>query len=471
MSNDPPGISRREAISFIAGAAISGGATAAGATAAGATAAGATAAGATAGDATAAGATAAEATAAENAAAASPRSGGTARNFRIRTLTAGTPITSFADTQAVEAALEFLAGAKRQFEEAGYVVQTIRVALNPLLVGATSAARADALPSLVALDNLASARGAVISIGPAFSTGDVDQSIGTWAQQLARTTKAMSFSGSVASADLGVHREAVMMAAEVIAALGNAGGGGIANFRFAAAACVPAGTPFFPVAYHGGTASLAVGLETPNLVRQAFAAASGSGSAAAKDPVQASERLRVLLDEELRPVAKLAHSVADQGKRRYLGIDTSPAPGRDSSIGLALETLTGQPFGSASTLQACAAVTAAIKSLAVTTCGYSGLMLPILEDPVLAQRAIEGRIKISDLLLYSTVCGTGLDVVPVPGDSPVQDLARVIGDMATLAVRLKKPLSARLFTVPGKKAGDQVEFADPLLCSSKVMSL
>jgi uncharacterized protein (UPF0210 family) len=105
------------------------------------------------------------------------------------------------------------------------------------------------------------------------------------------------------------------------------------------------------------------------------------------------------------------------------------------------------------------------------TCGYSGLMLPILEDPVLADRVNEGRIKISDLLLYSTVCGTGLDLVPVPGDAAIQDIARVIGDVATLAVRLKKPLSARLFTVPGKNTGEHVEFTDPLLCASKVMSL
>jgi uncharacterized protein len=217
------------------------------------------------------------------------------------------------------------------------------------------------------------------------------------------------------------------------------------------------------VAYHEGPASLAIGLETPNLVRQAFTAAD--------DPAQGSERLRTLLDSELRPVEKLAQQAAEQGKRRYLGIDTSPAPGRDSSIGLALETLTGVPIGSASTLQACAAVTAAIKSLAVMSCGYSGLMLPILEDPILAQRVAEGRIKISDLLLYSTVCGTGLDVVPVPGDASVTDLARVIGDVATLAVRLKKPLSARLFTVPGKKAGERIEFADPMLCASKVMSI
>jgi uncharacterized protein len=431
MSDDAAlNISRRDALSILAGAAIGGGAIAA-----------------------------------EHGSAASPSispSGPGAKNFRIRTLTAGTPLANFADTQAVEAALDFLSGAKRRFEQAGYTVQTIRVALNPLLVGASPAARSDALPNLAALDSLVAAHGAVISIGPVFAGGEIDAGIGAWALQLARATKVLSFSGTVAGAP-GINRNAVTMAAEVISALGNAGGGGIANFRFAAAACVPPGTPFFPVAYHEGPASLAIGLETPNLVRQAFTAAD--------DPAQGSERLRVLLDGELRPVEKVAQLVAEQGKRRYLGIDTSPAPGRDSSIGLALETLTGLPIGSASTLLACAAVTAAIKSLAVMSCGYSGLMLPILEDPVLAQRVAEGRIKISDLLLYSTVCGTGLDVVPVPGDASVADLARVIGDVATLAMRLKKPLSARLFTVPGKKAGERIEFTDPMLCASKVMSI
>ena len=425
-------ISRRDALSILAGAAIGGGAIGDGATAA-------------------------------DSRSSAANSNSAAKNFRIRTLTAGTPIADFADTHSVEAALDFLASARRRFEQAGYIVQTTRVALNPLLVGASTSVRSDAMAKLVVLDGLAAAHGAVISIGPVFSAGDVDESIGAWALLLARSTKVLSFSGSVASAVHGVHRDAVIMAAQVISALTDAGGGGIANFRFAAAACVPAGTPFFPVAYHDGPPSLAVGLETPNLVREAF---TGAG-----DPADASERLRVLLDAQLRPVEKLAQAIAEQGKRRYLGIDTSPAPGRDSSIGLALETLTGQPFGSASTLQACAAVTAAIKSVAVKTCGYSGLMLPILEDPVLADRVTEGRIKLSDLLLYSTVCGTGLDVVPVPGDASPQDLARVIGDVATLAVRLKKPLSARLFTVPGKKAGEHVEFSDPLLCSSKVMSL
>jgi uncharacterized protein len=394
---------------------------------------------------------------------ATPAASPDARNFRIRALTAGVSMSDFADTQALHAALEFLAEAKRRFEHAGYNVETIRVSLKPLLLGATAAARSAALPKLVSLDQLAAARGAVLSIGPLFAAKDSSDSIPGWTVDLVHATKVLSFSGAVASAAGGVHRDAVMVAAKVIAALAQAGGNGIANFRFAAAACVPPGTPFFPVAYHEGPPSLSIGLETPNLVRQAFTGL--------KDPTEATQRLHALLNEELPPVEKLARTIAEHGNHAYLGIDTSPAPGLDSSIGAALEALTGEPFGSASTLQACAAVTSAVKSVDVLTCGYSGLMLPILEDPVLANRVAEGRIKIDDLLLYSTVCGTGLDVIPVPGDASPADLARVIGDVATLAVRLKKPLSARLFAVPGKRAGERVEFADPMLCASKVMPL
>jgi uncharacterized protein (UPF0210 family) len=98
-------------------------------------------------------------------------------------------------------------------------------------------------------------------------------------------------------------------------------------------------------------------------------------------------------------------------------------------------------------------------------------MLPVLEDPVLAKRATEGRYTVQDLLLYSSVCGTGLDVVPIPGDTPVEVVARVIGDVATLATKLQKPLSARLFPTPGKKAGEMARFDDPFLTESTVLAL
>ena len=170
--------------------------------------------------------------------------------------------------------------------------------------------------------------------------------------------------------------------------------------------------------------------------------------------------LKQALDEVLAPVERLARDVAKQHERTYLGIDTSPAPGKDRSIAAAIEALTHAPFGSAGTLEACASITAALKTVSAATCGYSGLMLPVLEDPLLAQRAGEGRYSVRDLLLYSSVCGTGLDVVPIPGDTSVDSMAALLRDVAAMSSRLRKPLSARLFLVPGKKVGEMARFTD-----------
>jgi len=122
-------------------------------------------------------------------------------------------------------------------------------------------------------------------------------------------------------------------------------------------------------------------------------------------------------------------------------------------------------------LAACAAITDVLHSLSIKTCGYSGLMLPVLEDPVLARRAAEGRYSVRELLLYSSVCGTGLDVVPLAGDTRANELAASIRDVAALSTKLHKPLSARLFPVPRKKAGERAEFNNPFLTSSVVMKL
>jgi uncharacterized protein (UPF0210 family) len=237
----------------------------------------------------------------------------------------------------------------------------------------------------------------------------------------------------------------------------------MANFRFAAAANIPAGTPFFPVAWHQGAESFAIGLESASVVERAFASMRASDDA--------TETLRSALNEVLTPVEKLANELSQRERRQYLGIDTSPAPAKDRSIAAAIEALTRTPFGSAGTLEACSIITAALKSVSVQICGYSGLMLPVLEDPLLAQRAGENRYSIRDVLLYSSVCGTGLDVVPIPGNTSADSIDGLLRDVASLATRLRKPLSARLFLVPGKKAGDIVRFDDPVLTDSVIMKL
>ncbi len=90
--------------------------------------------------------------------------------------------------------------------------------------------------------------------------------------------------------------------------------------------------------------------------------------------------------------------------------------------------------------------------------GFNGLMLPVLEDSTLASRSETGVFSVKDLLMYSAVCGTGLDTVPLPGDISEERIEGLLMDIAALSLRLGKPLTARLMPVPGMKSGEKTSF-------------
>ena len=98
-------------------------------------------------------------------------------------------------------------------------------------------------------------------------------------------------------------------------------------------------------------------------------------------------------------------------------------------------------------------------------------MQPILEDSILAKRAAEGTLTIKDVLLYSAVCGTGLDTIPLPGDTTAEQITPLLLDLCALALRLDKPLTARLMPIPGKKAGDETNFDFAFFAPSRIMAL
>jgi uncharacterized protein (UPF0210 family) len=280
--------------------------------------------------------------------------------------------------------------------------------------------------------------------------------------QILLNTKTLNGSLVVGGAD-GVRWPAVGAAARVMKALEETEHSQ-GNFRFAAIAMVPPLTPFFPAAYHDGFGhQFAVALESANLVADAFKGA--------PDLATARRRLVDALSTEAFGVQAQAGRIDMETGWSYMGIDLSPAPMGDVSIGAAIENLTTLPVGSSGTLTAAATITSALRDITVKKTGYSGLMLPILEDSRLAQRWSEGRISIDSLLSYSAVCGTGLDTVPLPGDISVEQLSLIIGDMASLAVKWHKPLSARLLPIEGKSAGDRTELDSQYLVNATIQPL
>jgi uncharacterized protein (UPF0210 family) len=263
-----------------------------------------------------------------------------------------------------------------------------------------------------------------------------------------------------------IDSEAIRGAARVIREAATVEAQGFANLRFAALANVEPGTPFFPAAYYsGGPPSYAIATEAADLAVAVCVDA--------RDAEVARWRLVAAIEKQARQLSRRADALMQSLDIHFGGIDFSlaPYPAPEISIGAALESLSGHRLGSAGTLAAAAVLTDAIDRAQFPRCGFCGLMLPVLEDPVLARRAAEGTLHIAELLQWSAVCGTGLDTVPLAGDINEEALAAVLFDVAALAVRLRKPLSARLMPLPGKVAGDAVHFDFEYFADSGVLSL
>jgi len=240
---------------------------------------------------------------------------------------------------------------------------------------------------------------------------------------------------------------------------------GFGNLYFTALANCAPGAPFFPVAYHGGgEPGFALALEAADLV---VAAVAGANSLA-----EARQRLVEAVEWEAIMLTAAAEQLAQEHQIPFQGLDFSlaPFPTADKSLAGAMEAL-GLPWlGAPGSLFTAAFITEALGRANFRRAGFCGLMLPVLEDSVLAERAAQGRVGLSDLLSYAAVCGVGLDTVPLPGDVSQATLSGILLDVAALAARLNKPLTARLMPIPGLAAGDPVQFDFPYFADSRVMA-
>ncbi len=382
---------------------------------------------------------------------------------KVRTITAFVRLDTTQYKQQVTDTLTILRNAKARFELAGYEVETIRISTQPFPEYTRGMSKQAILALFHDLDNLAKQENFIASIGPALMSEKDDPAQAQLLAEILGLTNNLHGSIVVAGDD-GVHWKAVRAAADVMKYLEDHTDHSLGNFRFAAIANVPAYTPFYPASYHQGLGrQFAIALESADVVAAAMAVQ--------RDPEATRQALVAELGMHARAVQDLASKIDQETGWTYMGLDLSPAPMKDVSIGSATAGFTGGRFGTSGTLTASATITAALRDIAVKKVGYSGLMMPVLEDTRLAQLWSEGALTMDQLLAYSAVCGTGLDTIPLPGDVTADQLARIIGDVATLSAKLSKPLSARLLPVAGAKPGDRTTFDDPNLVNTVIQPL
>ncbi|MCP4143097.1 MAG: DUF711 family protein [Chloroflexi bacterium] len=364
------------------------------------------------------------------------------------------------DENKLRAADDFLRNAKTAYQNAGYEVQTTRLA-TPSFIKILGESNLDKTPALA--NQLASAMETMdaeyASLGPALP--EYPRSYEMIPEAIAASEN-IFFSGEMASAEKGISLPAIKACADVIVKAATIEANGFANLRFTALANVPAGGPFFPAAYHDGDEpAFALALEAADLAVDAF------------DGENTVDEGRKKLVESFESHGQNLSKIANSLNCRFLGLDFSLAPFPDDAISLggAIEGFGVPKVGMHGSLAASAILAESIQKAEFLHTGFNGMMMPVLEDSVLAKRAAEGSLTVKDLLLYSAVCGTGLDTVPLAGDVRKEEIAALLLDVSALSLRLAKPLTARLMPIPGKQAGDRSEFDFAFFANSRVMRL
>lgn len=368
------------------------------------------------------------------------------------------------DEKKLRQAADFLKDAQNAFEAADYEVQSTRLATIPfpLLLGdkkiLETPRMAEKLSQVIQQTGIGYA-----ALGPAMPNLPASYAV---IPDAIRASDNIFFSGIMADTRNRLSLQAVKACAQVIVRCANILPNGFANMRFAALANVQPGTPFFPASFHEGVnPAFAIATEAADLAVQAFNTA--------KSVESGQQALVAAIEGHTHRLTPVADLLKYKYGVRFGGFDFSLAPFPETarSLGSAFETLGVGQVGWHGSLAAAAILTEAIEQADFPHTGFCGLFLPVMEDTILAGRASMGSLTLKDLLMYSAVCGTGLDTIPLPGDMTAEQLQPLLLDLAALALRLNKPLTARLLPIPDRQVGDQTDFDFPFFTNSRVMAL
>jgi len=343
---------------------------------------------------------------------------------------------------------EFLASLKKDIEANGWEVQTTRLATTPF--GYFTNGK-ELVRKIKDLERLAGEHGfTYLSIGPARLHHPEEYRI---IPEILSSTENVFLSGQLTHPHKGISFEAIQDCAKIITEAAKISSDGFTNLRFCATSQVRPFTPFFPASYsYGSGLAFAFAMECADAAVSAFSDANSLSDGRKK------------MISTLNSTSSLLNGIALIHGRRssieFKGFDFSLAPFPEEwcSIGAAMESLGVGQLGFMGSLTSAAILMDTLDQGKWLRAGFNGLMLPVLEDSTLAARSETETFSVKDLLMYSAVCGTGLDTVPLPGNIAADKIEALLMDIAALSLRLNKPLTARLMPVPGMESGQRTEF-------------
>ena len=390
--------------------------------------------------------------------------------MHIRSVTIGINWEDKVKNGLAKAITDFMHESRLAYQKAGFQIRTCRLSLPPLN-GYPRFSRASARSILEWISNLCAEVGIRWFCVP-FSTFEADELKERYAIALEAANRYKNaFINLIAAHNGAISKPGIEEGARLIRAISLLSNNGFDNFRVGVSCNCRPHTPFFPFSFHEGEDGFSLALETVNLFIEVILRKRREGL----DSVR-QEILRELIGQ-LKRIDAMSGELSKKTGMKYYGVDASLAPFPDgsSSVARIIELLGVEDFGSYGSLFFTSFLTNIIKTAlresGATNAGFNGVMYSLLEDDYLAKRNNQKNLSLDALMLYSSACGCGIDMVPLPGDILEEEISSLILDVAGMAITLQKPLGLRILPIPMKQANDFTSFNYDFLVDTRVLSV
>ena len=403
----------------------------------------------------------------------------TEQHLDIRTITMGINLMGCADSNLdrmctkvydhiTKTAKNLVPVAESLEREYGIPIVNKRVSVTPIAQIAAACPDADLVPLAHALDRAAATLGidylggysALVHKG----IGDADRRLISCIPEALANTSRVCSSVNVASLRAGINMDAVLMVAQTVldCARLTADQDSIGASKFVVFSNMVEDSPFMAGATHGSgeaDAVINVGVSGPGVMAAALEELPETASM-----MDVAERIKQTAFKITRAGELMSREAARRlGKEKgIVDLSLAPTPAIGDSVARILEIIGVGQCGGPGTTCALAMLNDAVKKGGVMASssvgGLSGAFIPVSEDAGMIDAAEAGALSLEKLEAMTCVCSVGLDMIAVPGDTPVEAIAGIIADEMAIGVINNKTTAVRLIPAIGKSEGDSVEF-------------
>ncbi len=413
------------------------------------------------------------------------------QNLDLRTITMGVSLYGCADEDMgrlcdkvydrITSRAENLVSVAEQLErEYGIPIANKRVSVTPVAQIAAGCPDQDLTPIAQSMNRAAETLG--IDFMGGFSAlvqkgmGATDRKLIASIPHALSSTERVCSSVNVASLRAGINMDAVLLMAQTMVEAAKAT---VDIDCYGAAKLVVFSnmvedSPFMAGAIHGpgeGDAVINVGVSGPGVMAAALSTLPDDANLTQVAEMIKQTAFKITRAGELIGREASARLGVEKG---IVDLSLAPTPAAGDSVARILEIIGVGECGGPGTTCALALLNDAVKKGGVMASssvgGLSGAFIPVSEDAGMIRAARDGSLSIEKLEAMTCVCSVGLDMIAIPGDTPVETIAGIIADEMAIGVINAKTTAVRLIPAIGKREGDLLEFGG-LFGSAPVMGV